>query len=59
MMVGELGFGLQYSHPVSNVASAFIRAGYEGQIWFDAGGPISPYGDLGLHGLLIAIGFEG
>jgi hypothetical protein len=59
MAIGEIGFGLQYSHPVSNTAAAFIRAGYEGQVWFDAGGPTSMYGDLGLHGLLIAIGFEG
>jgi len=59
LTIGELGFGLQYSHGLYGTYSGFVRAGYEGQVWFDAGGPTSPDGDMGLHGLLIGFGIEG
>jgi hypothetical protein len=59
MTIGELGFGLQYSHALNATYSSFVRVGYEGQVWFDAGGPTSTSGDLGLHGLLVGFGIEG
>ena len=59
LTIGELGFGLQYSHGMYGTYAGFIRVGYEGQIWFDAGGPTSTSGDLGLHGLLVGFGIEG
>ncbi len=60
MTIGEIGLGIQYSRSINCDRSlVFVRAGYEGQVWFDAGGPLSTTGDLGLEGLVLSFGIEG
>lgn len=51
--VGELGIGLQ-----ADLGSLFIRGGYEGQIWWNAGSPNEGIGDMGLHGVVISAGLS-
>jgi hypothetical protein len=58
MGIGEIGFGVQYSRCVTGNSIVFVRGGYEGQIWFDAGGPLSIDGNLGLEGLVLSFGVE-
>jgi hypothetical protein len=59
MTIGELGFGVQYSREVTRTAVMFVRLGYEAQVWFDAGGPLSTSGDLGLEGIVLGFGIDG
>ncbi|MEX2286201.1 MAG: Lpg1974 family pore-forming outer membrane protein [Planctomycetaceae bacterium] len=60
MTIGEIGLGIQYSRSIMDDRSlVFVRGGYEAQVWFDAGGPLSTTGDLGLEGLVLAFGIEG
>lgn len=49
--VGELGIGVQ-----ADFGPVFIRTGYEGQIWWNVGGPNDGSGDMGLHGFGITAG---
>lgn len=51
--VGEVGLGVQ-----ADLGSVFIRGGYEGQIWWNAGGPVDGVGDMGLHGVSVSVGFN-
>jgi hypothetical protein len=51
--VGELGIGLQ-----ADFGSLFVRGGYEGQIWWNAGSPNEGVGDMGLHGVVISAGLS-
>ena len=51
--VGELGLGVQ-----ADFGSLFIRGGYEGQIWWNAGGPNDGVGDMGLHGVSVGVGLD-
>lgn len=51
--VGELGLGVQ-----ADFGSLFIRGGYEGQIWWNAGGPNDGVGDMGLHGVSVSVGLD-
>lgn len=58
LAVGEIEFGLEYSRWLKYNALAFIRGGWEGQIWWDAGGPTSTTGDMGLQGLNVSFGIR-
>jgi len=49
--VGELGVGLQ-----ADLGPLFIRGGYEGQIWWNTGGPNGGGDGMGLHGFSIGAG---
>lgn len=51
--VGEVGLGVQ-----ADLGSVFIRGGYEGQIWWNAGGPVDGTGDMGLHGVSVSVGIN-
>lgn len=51
--VGELGIGLQ-----ADLGALFIRGGYEGQIWWNAGSPNEGIGDMGLHGFNVSAGLN-
>lgn len=57
LAIGELGMGLQYSVLGWSDCEWIFRAGYEGQLWLDAGGPIRTQGDMALHGLSFGVGF--
>lgn len=56
LAIGEIGFGVQYARVIRRNAVGFVRAGYEGQIWWDAGGPINTDGNMGLEGFAFSIG---
>lgn len=49
--IGEIGMGLE-----ANFGTVFARVGYEGQIWWGAGGPTDSTSDLGLHGFHVTGG---
>ncbi len=51
LSIGELGLGLE-----ANFGTVFARVGYEGQIWWGAGGPTDSTTDLGLHGFHVTGG---
>jgi len=51
LSIGELGLGLE-----ANFGTWFARLGYEGQIWWGAGGPTDSTSDLGLHGFHVTGG---
>jgi len=58
LSIAEIAMGVQYSYETSGGTLYFVRGGYEGQIWFDAGGPIGTTGDMALEGLSLAFGFD-
>jgi hypothetical protein len=58
LTIAELGFGLQYNHITQNNSLFFVRGGYEGQIWFDAGGPARTTGDMTLDGIVLGVGCQ-
>ena len=58
LSIGEIEIGLQYALAFCYRTQAFVRVGYEGQIWWDAGGPLSTAGDMGLQGLSLGLGFS-
>ena len=51
LSVGEVGLGLE-----ANFGTVFARIGYEGQLWWGAGGPTDSTSDLGLHGFHVTGG---
>ena len=57
LSIGELGFGLQWQTSCGQ-SLVFVRGGYEGQIWLDAGGPLRTRGDMTLDGIVVAAGFQ-
>ncbi|MEZ6048823.1 MAG: Lpg1974 family pore-forming outer membrane protein [Planctomycetaceae bacterium] len=58
LAIGELGLGLQYTMMMGCDWELFCRGGYEAQLWWDAGGPLNTQGDMALHGLTLALGFN-
>jgi hypothetical protein len=56
LSIGELEFGLQYSRSWGRGAALFVRGGYEGQIWWGAGGPTDTDSNLGLDGISLSLG---
>ncbi len=52
----ELGLGLQYEQSIGRSTSMFMRAGYECQLWLDAGGPVDSHSTIGLDGMTLALG---
>jgi len=48
--------GLQYNRRLTRGADAFIRCGWEGQLWFDVGSPTNASNDMGMEGLCVASG---
>ena len=56
LIISELGVGLMYARPIKHNCIAFVRGGYEGQVWFDAGNPVNTRGDMVLEGLSLAFG---
>ncbi|HBO42733.1 MAG TPA: hypothetical protein DD670_02100, partial [Planctomycetaceae bacterium] len=48
--------GVQYDRALTRGVDTFIRAGWEGQLWFDVGSPTSTLGDMGMQGLSLSIG---
>lgn len=40
LSMGEMSVGLQYTHNLGQRAQVFARGSYEGQVWFDVGGPV-------------------
>ncbi|MFH1924135.1 MAG: hypothetical protein ABIP48_30135, partial [Planctomycetota bacterium] len=57
MGIGEAEIGLEWRRCLSARADVFIRGGYEGQLWQEAGSPNNPAGDLGFEGFSLALGF--
>ncbi|MFH1922684.1 MAG: Lpg1974 family pore-forming outer membrane protein, partial [Planctomycetota bacterium] len=57
MGIGEAEIGLEWRRSFSSRADVFIRGGYEGQLWQEAGSPNNPAGDLGFEGFSLALGF--
>jgi len=51
---GGLEIGLQWSRPLANCGSLFIRGTYEAQLWADAGAPTLTF--LGFEGFGLALG---
>lgn len=52
----ECSVGLQFGQSLTPRCGAFLRAGYEGQIWMDAGGPVNSDSTLGFDGITFALG---
>ncbi|MDH3719669.1 MAG: Lpg1974 family pore-forming outer membrane protein [Planctomycetota bacterium] len=56
LSIGEIELGLQFSRPWGDSAVVFIRGGYEGQVWWGAGGPTDTASNLGLDGVSLSLG---
>jgi hypothetical protein len=56
LSIGETELGLQYSHPWRESAVLFVRGGYEGQVWWGAGGPTDTDSNMGLDGISLSLG---
>jgi len=54
--VGECEIGVEYSRKIGDSASAFVRAGIDGQIWLGAGSATSQNGALGFFGYTVTLG---
>lgn len=54
----EFGLGIQYSQSIGRSAGMFVRAGYECQLWLDAGGPVDSHSAVGLDGITLAAGVQ-
>ncbi|SMP59700.1 hypothetical protein SAMN06265222_106265 [Neorhodopirellula lusitana] len=52
----EMSLGLQYGQSIGRSAGLFVRAGYETQLWLDAGGPVNSHSSIGLDGVSFATG---
>lgn len=48
--------GLQYDRCLTRGVDTFVRAGWEGQLWFDVGSPTQTVGDMGMEGFFLSIG---
>ncbi|HYW78349.1 MAG TPA: hypothetical protein VE890_02195 [Thermoguttaceae bacterium] len=57
MSIGEIGIGLEYTRSMSFLGLFTVRAGYEGQVWYEAGSPSNVSGDLGFEGFNVKLGF--
>jgi hypothetical protein len=56
LSMGEMSVGLQYMQPLGPRSEFFARSSYEGQAWFDVGGPVDSHSTVALDGLGFAIG---
>jgi hypothetical protein len=56
--VGEAEIGLEWSRELPIGGSLLLRAGYEGQLWHEAGSPSFKIGDLGFEGFSLALGLS-
>lgn len=56
--VAEAEIGVEWTRTLASGAILFLRFGYEGQLWLDAGSPNSPNGNLGFEGFSLAFGFD-
>jgi hypothetical protein len=56
LSIGEIELGIQYSRPWGESAVVFVRGGYEGQVWWGAGGPTDTDSNLGLDGISLSLG---
>ncbi|WP_430452707.1 hypothetical protein [Rhodopirellula europaea] len=54
----EFGLGVQYGQSIGRSAGMFFRAGYECQLWLDAGGPVDSHSTIGLDGITLAAGVQ-
>jgi hypothetical protein len=54
----EFGLGLQYGQSIGRSAGMFVRAGYECQLWLDAGGPVDSQSTIGLNAITLATGVQ-
>jgi len=57
MSIGEIEIGLEWTRTVSWLGLFVARAGYEGQVWYEAGSPSNVGGDLGFEGINVKLGF--
>lgn len=56
--VAEAEIGVEWTRTLASGAILFLRFGYEGQLWLDAGSPNSCNGNLGFDGFSLAFGFD-
>ncbi|WP_235952102.1 Lpg1974 family pore-forming outer membrane protein [Crateriforma spongiae] len=54
----EMGLGIQFGQSIGRRAGMFVRAGYETQVWFDAGGPVDSHSTIGLDGITLGAGLS-
>ncbi len=54
----ECSVGLQFGQSLTPRCGAFLRVGYEAQIWLDAGGPVNSDSTIGLDGVAFALGLS-
>lgn len=52
----ECSVGLQFGQSLTPRCGAFMRVGYEAQVWMDAGGPVNSDSTIGLDGVVFALG---
>lgn len=54
----EMSLGLQWNQSLGRHSAWFARAGYEGQAWFDAGGPVDSSSTISLDAISFALGLQ-
>ncbi|GAA5510162.1 Lpg1974 family pore-forming outer membrane protein [Novipirellula caenicola] len=54
----EMSLGLQWNQSLGRHSAWFARAGYEGQAWFDVGGPVDSSSTLSLDAITFALGLQ-
>jgi hypothetical protein len=54
----ECSVGLQFGQSLTPRCGAFMRVGYEAQVWLDAGGPVNSDSTIGLDGVAFALGMS-
>ena len=57
LSIGEIEIGVEWARPVSYLGNLVFRAGYEAQVWYEAGSPSNVGGDLGFEGINVKLGF--
>ena len=60
LAISEVEIGVEYIRQLSGGSSVLLRAGYEGQIWHEAGSPNVMTGaaeSIGFEGFSFALGF--
>ncbi|WP_231612337.1 Lpg1974 family pore-forming outer membrane protein [Novipirellula galeiformis] len=54
----EMSMGLQWNQARGDHSHWFARGGYEGQAWFDAGGPVDSSSTISLDAITFALGMQ-
>ncbi|EMI19841.1 hypothetical protein RMSM_03230 [Rhodopirellula maiorica SM1] len=54
----EMSMGLQWNQSLGRHSSWFARVGYEGQAWFDVGGPVDSSSTISLDAITFALGLQ-